>query len=389
MAITEELCSTIWNRHINDIKENGIQQHTDDVTFQDFKEVLDSLNTFTTIDRIFKTNKNKSWKKIYVNIMELFKEHSYKKIVISISGGVDSMILSFILSNYCKFHNIELIMLHLNYNNRPTCDKEIKFLLWWSKQIDCNLYVKSFDITRSRNSKERALYENLTRRIRYSVYDYFKAPIFLGHNMDDCYENVFSNLSKRIHFDNLYGMSKYAVESNIPIIRPMLDISKKEILDISHTVGIPYLEDSTPGWSNRGKMRDILIPQIIEFNPQILPGISDFITYTSNLEKHWNKLFYKWIKTNIEKEKKETFTKLIISKRDDFYIDNFQDNHFWIKIWFEYDLVTRPSNKSFNSMINLLKSQREKVTFELNAVSKMYNVDKETLTLTVYNNLCD
>ena len=106
-------------------------------------------------------------------------------------------------------------------------------------------------------------------------------------------------------------------------------------------------------------MRDILIPQIIEFNPQILPGISEFITYTSNLEKHWNKLFYKWIKTNIEKEEKETFTKLIISKRDDFYIDNFQDNHFWIKIWFEYDLVTRPSNKSFNSMINLLKSQRE------------------------------
>ena len=80
MAITEELCSTIWNRHINDIKENGIQQYTDDVTFQDFKEVLDSLNTFTTIDRIFKTNKNKSWKKIYVNIMELFKNTVIKKL---------------------------------------------------------------------------------------------------------------------------------------------------------------------------------------------------------------------------------------------------------------------------------------------------------------------
>ncbi len=389
MAITEEFCSIIWNRHLNDIKKNGIQNYTDDAEFVDFKAILDSMNTYTSVDRIFKTNKNKTWKKIYENIMELFKEHTYKKIVISISGGVDSMLLSLILSNYCKFHNIELIMVHLNYNNRATCNKEIKFLVWWSKQIDCKLYVKSFDITRSRNSKERALYENLTRRIRYSVYDYFKAPIFLGHNMDDCYENVFSNLSKRIHFDNLYGMSKYSIESNIPIIRPMLDISKKDIIDISHSIGIPYLEDSTPGWSNRGKMRDILIPHIDKFNPQILPGISEFITYTTNLEKHWNKLFHKWAATNIEKQQTETSTKLIISKTDDFYCDNFKENHFWIKIWFEYDLITRPSNKSFSSMINLLKGLREKVTFELNAVSKMYNVDKETLTLTVYNNPCD
>ena len=97
MAITEEFCSIIWNRHLNDIKKNGIQNYTDDAEFVDFKTILDSMNTYTSVDRIFKTNKNKTWKKIYENIMELFKEHTYKTIVISISGGVDSMLLSLII----------------------------------------------------------------------------------------------------------------------------------------------------------------------------------------------------------------------------------------------------------------------------------------------------
>ena len=386
MAITEELCSTIWNNHLKNIENNGITEHTDDVQFEDFSAVLDESNTYTTVEHIMSTTRNNTWKKIYINVIEFFKENpSIDKLVISISGGVDSMLLSLILSHYCKFHDIELIMLHLNYNNRDTCEKEIKFLLWWSKQINSKLYVKSFDITRSRNSKERALYEDLTRRIRYSVYQHFKSPIFLGHNLDDCYENVFSNLSKRIHFDNLFGMSSYAIESDIPIVRPMINITKKDILYLSHTIGLPYLEDSTPAWSNRGKMRDSLIPQISEFNAQILPGISEYINYTSKLERHWNRSFDRWIQKNIQLKTSDDEKVLTISKEDDFYNDNYDDANFWIKIWFQYNLPTRPSNKSVKSMIKFLTTKRYNTNFELNGVSRVFNKNEDDLILTVCN----
>lgn len=390
--ITELLCNQLWSSHQNDLQTNGLVEHSDKACFEDFKHILDVSHTFVDISQIcipnFKGNAPhiKIWSKIYSNIQSLFTVDKPKSIVISISGGVDSMLLSLIMSQYCQQMEISLSMLHINYNNRDCCDKEVKFLVWWSNIINCKLYVKSFDIVRSRNSKERALYENITRRIRYSIYKYLNSPILLGHNIDDCYENMFSNLSKRIHFDNLFGMSKYTIESDIPIVRPMLDITKEQILTLAHTIGIPYLEDSTPAWSNRGKMRDILIPQISQFNPQILTGLADFATYTSKLEKQWNYLFHSWKDKNIKNEISDDKQTVTISKSDEFYGMNYDNLNFWIKIWFEYKLQTRPSNKSFDSMIKFLEMKRYTVRFELNNASKVYNNSENVMTIIVYSN---
>ena len=391
--ITEVLCTQLWNTHQNDLQTNGLFQHSDKVCFDDFKEILDVAHTFIDISQIsipnIKGNAShiKTWSKIYSNIQSLFDANKPKSIVISISGGVDSMLLSLIMSQYCEQMQISLSMLHINYNNRDCCDKEVKFLVWWSNIINCKLYVKSFDIVRSRNSKERVLYENITRRIRYSIYKYLNSPILLGHNIDDCYENMFSNLSKRIHFDNLFGMSKYTIESDIPIVRPMLDITKEQILELAHTIGIPYLEDSTPAWSNRGKMRDVLIPQISQFNPQILNGLADFATYTSKLEKQWNHLFHSWKDKNIKNEIDDDKQTVTITKSDEFYLMNYDNLNFWIKIWFDYKLPTRPSNKSFDSMINFLQMKRYTVRFVLNNKSNVYNNSENEMTIIVYSNL--
>lgn len=139
---------------------------------------------------------------------------------------------------------------------------------------------------RIRNSSLRTVYEDVTRKIRFAFYRHFDCPIILGHNQDDCFENVFSNLGKQIHYENLFGMQEVGEEQGVQILRPMLEIPKKRILAFADKNGIPHLYDSTPAWSRRGQMRDTLIPGIQTFDSQILVGLSEFVKHSRFLESN-------------------------------------------------------------------------------------------------------
>ena len=230
------------------------------------------------------------------------------------------MLLSYYLSNYAKKNSKQLVLLHINYNNRTTCKEEVEFLKLWSKVIDSELHIKEMTIQRERSSKYRENYEKITRDLRYEFYRSF-CPVVLGHNKDDCYENVFANLSKQIHFENLYGMKEVLSEQEITIVRPFLEIYKKDIIKKAHELHIPYLEDSTPAWSRRGKMRDSLIPVIQNFDPHILRGVDEYISYTK-IEDYWESNFNEWKTVTINSD---SFT---IDKTNKFYQQNYKQLYF-------------------------------------------------------------
>ena len=174
----------------------------------------------------------------------------------------------------------------------------------------------------------------------------------MGHNKDDCYENIFANLSKQIHFENLFGMSEILCENDIIIVRPFLEIFKKDILAKAHQLNIPYLEDSTPAWSRRGKMRDSLIPIIQDFDSSILKGLDEYVKRTKFLEEFWEKNFNSWRET----VNKTSDTEYVLDTTNDFYKENFQQTSFWIKLWFSLEKQTRPSNKSFRQLTEKLSA---------------------------------
>ena len=316
-------------------------------------------------------------KSIPREIHELLREK--KKFAISISGGGDSMLMAYYMNIYAKHHNIDMILLHISYNNRDCCDTEIEFLNQYAYTVlNVPLYVYRIDeIVRSRSTKVRALYEEVTRKIRFSFYDYFKCPIMLGHNNDDRVENMFSNMIKQIHFDNLYGMKSVSYESDICIMRPMLSFDKSYITKCADELNISYLEDSTPPWSQRGKMRDSLIPQIKSFHKDILPGLSAFVEHSTLLHKNWELMFSEFLSTNTKKERNT----IIINRTSEFFKLNYTSIQFWIDIWFGHDMVTRPSNKSIRNMIQNIKSFKRPILCNLN---KQFNaqINDETIIIT-------
>ncbi len=318
------------------------------------------------------------YKKLYTDFFNIISSQNNQIIAVSISGGVDSMVAAKISKEVCHALNKKLILLHINYNNRDCCEEECDLLRDFAQKLCIPLYIRKItEIQRVRHTHLREIYEDITRKIRFSFYSYFKCPVILGHNQDDCFENVFQNLSKQIHFDNLFGMRQISEEQGVPILRPMLNVCKKDIYLYADHSGIPHLYDSTPDWSRRGQMRDKLIPGIQTFDPLILPGLKEFINRSIFLEQQWRSSFEEYTKKIIYQDYR------IILPRDHFFNSNFNSLNFWITLWHslekretdrqetdrqetEKQKEIRPSNKSFQNLIQQLQTRAKVCGLNLN-----------------------
>ena len=207
------------------------------------------------------------------NAMKTFfgKTH-VDKLCVSLSGGVDSMVTSWLLKQLLP--NTHICAIHINYNNRDTSDKEADFVKWWCTQINIECKVINMDIKRDDYMhKDRNFYERETHKLRFEAYANEKCPVVLGHNYDDCIENVITNIASHRSLQNLKGMSLVSHVNNVTLYRPLLNIAKKDIVAYAKRAYVPYLQDSTPSWSRRGKLRDILIPTINKIEPSFIKGL--------------------------------------------------------------------------------------------------------------------
>lgn len=200
-------------------------------------------------------------KNVLLSIIKSYiKKYENNKYIISLSGGVDSMVLLSIL-NYLEY---DVIAIHINYNNRIETKIEAEFIIEWCKLNNIKLYYKNItDLTR--DSSKRHLYEEKVRKIRFDLYkEVLKEEngknILLGHHKDDIIENIVSNILRGRNILNLKVMNESSEIDGVIIHRPFINIYKKEIINFAREYNIPYLNDTTPKWSIRGKYRNELLP---------------------------------------------------------------------------------------------------------------------------------
>lgn len=197
---------------------------------------------------------------------EIMKDIPYncKNICVSLSGGVDSMVIVHSLSILKKIHNFEIYAVHIHHFNRAEAEIEAEMI----KEF-CNLLkVRYFEINIShlkRGEINRDFYETETRRIRFDFYrnmkKYHKIEYFaLGHHRGDLAENVLTNVIKGRSLTDLPVMERFDCQDGITIWRPFIDIPKNDIWNYAKDYGIIYTKNCTPEWSVRGKFRNILLP---------------------------------------------------------------------------------------------------------------------------------
>ena len=217
-------------------------------------------------------------------------------IIVSLSGGVDSMVILYILSilrNGFINKNLHVVAVHLDYHNRDETGLEAEFLFRWCNIMDIPLYYRYINESSREQNTKRDEYEELTKKIRFDMYKCIKniynkynfMGVILGHHKGDLQENVFFNLMKGRTLTDLTVIKEQSEIFEINICRPLLGISKKEIFEIAHLNNIPYFKNTTPSWSNRGQYRDIIQPAIIKtFGEGVLSNLSKISQESDDLQ---------------------------------------------------------------------------------------------------------
>ncbi len=190
----------------------------------------------------------------------------YKKGLVSLSGGVDSMVML----AYLKHGGVDVVAVHIIYGNRAESEHEYRFLAEYCYRLRVPLYTYRIPWLR-RAEVDRQFYEEMTRQLRFWAYQSTDpTTIFMGHIQDDVVENIWTNIASCTHMGNLKKMLPEESQMGVRIVRPFLNIQKSTIYAASEALGIPYLKNTTPSWSNRGKFREHFHAATVQqFGPSI------------------------------------------------------------------------------------------------------------------------
>ncbi len=172
-----------------------------------------------------------------------------KKVFAAVSGGADSVFLFFFLKEIKKTFGFELNVLHVNYNLRGADSIEARGLV----KALCKEWGARF-LLKEVNEKPKGNLEDWARKIRYGFFAETlekngEEEIIVAHNLDDLVETFFLKIVKGRALKSVLGMKEKDILTingkKITVLRPLLHMEKKNILEFIEENGLPFCEDIT------------------------------------------------------------------------------------------------------------------------------------------------
>lgn len=201
------------------------------------------------------------------------------RIAVSYSGGADSGALLHLMVKLFKDGVISKpSVIYFNHNLRgKESAAEERSVVKVCSGYGIDLRMISLDV-KAFAGKTGLTIETAARQLRYENYKKLSVNfdyIAQGHHADDNAETVFFNIMRGSGLDGACGINKVRDY----FIRPLLDFSKKEILNYAELNNIRYIEDSTNIKTDysRNKIRNIIFPVIEkELNRNIRTSLNSF-----------------------------------------------------------------------------------------------------------------
>ncbi|QMU99532.1 tRNA lysidine(34) synthetase TilS [Borrelia sp. A-FGy1] len=204
------------------------------------------------------------------------------KVIVAFSGGADSTALLLNLREY--LHN-NIVAFYFAHYIRTECEQrnEIEHIENFCNLYDITFQIKHCSIDIKKVSRElRMSVEELARKCRYNAllesFEENKAIyIALAHNKEDQFETLIMRFFQGSFLDGLSGIP--TINGNI--IRPLLEVSRKDINEFLSLNNVIYFVDSTNSTDLylRNKIRNNLIPiidKIFKGYERSLKRISEF-----------------------------------------------------------------------------------------------------------------
>ena|SRR6218665_4027573 len=304
-----------------------------------------------------------------------------KKLLLAISGGVDSMVLL----ELCRQADLDIRAAHCNYQLRgEESDADEEFVKKQCEEKDVLLFVNHFD-TKKFAEEHKLSIQVVARHLRYewfntllinNDYDY----ILTAHHLDDSLETFLINLTRGSGLDGLTGIP----QQNGNIIRPLLPFSRNEIEVFAKENIIQWREDSSNASDKylRNKLRHDLIPVLKELNPSLL---NSFEKTVSNLQQAQSmvddasRIVYRKVVSDINFQKRINLDELMQLPNYLAYLYQWL-GPFGFSDWDSISgLVSAQSGKQIHSENHtLLKDRNELIVFPKNEsdATEVFSVEK-------------
>lgn len=203
------------------------------------------------------------------------------KIIVSVSGGVDSIVL---LTLLVEVNDFQLIVAHINHNLRDDSESDEKFVKDLSKKLNLPFYCRS--LKPDSRDKKYSL-EEWARLERYAfLEDTFNKEkgdwIMTAHHANDQSETILMNLTRKSGIAGLRGIARQKNK----ILRPMIDISKRDIRDFSDRIELSFKEDKSN--LNKAIPRNFLRHEILKPWENRFPEVIASILKSSNYFNEWS-----------------------------------------------------------------------------------------------------
>ena len=205
--------------------------------------------------------------------VQAFKDKHYQGIAVSVSGGADSCALLHLLAT--SNLPLPLAVMHVNFGLRGAeADADAEHVAQLAAEFALPLH--SYRINSCDRQPAQQNLQEWARNIRLRKLQAFARQhgyiVAIAHHHDDLAENILYRLVQGKGAGQLSGMRIF----QHPFWRPLLSISRQEIVDYCHTNNISYRHDSsnTDDKYARNRIRQHVLTQLRKINPQATEKIT-------------------------------------------------------------------------------------------------------------------
>lgn len=206
-------------------------------------------------------------------VIEFIKENveNSSTVVVACSGGPDSMCLVNLLNELKDDLKLKIVVAHVNHKVREESEKEA---------LDVKKYAiehgNIFEYIEFKEYENRSFDENDARKKRYNFFSdlmnkYNAKYLFTAHHGDDLIETILMRITRGSNLNGYSGIKLISKNSDYEILRPLLYVSKEDIINYLENENISYSIDKTneEDIHTRNRYRHSILPFLKKENKNV------------------------------------------------------------------------------------------------------------------------
>lgn len=203
-------------------------------------------------------------------VRKILKRYRAKRVLIAVSGGVDSMVLCYLVQKILPNENIGVVT--VDHDLRPQSATETKFVEQYCREHDLQFFTTKWD-----HEVQDVGLEAAARDFRYDFFEkvmdqYNFDSLLTAHHANDLSENI---LMKLVRSGNVYEVTSLKAQRTFgsgQLVRPLLNFSKADLIKLAEHEQLKFFEDETnfEDITMRNRLRNDIFPKLQQENGQLL-----------------------------------------------------------------------------------------------------------------------